>query len=309
MGRSHSSGGGRSGGGGGGFGGGGRSHSSGGSGRSHLGSSGSSFSRHHVSRVPGPSHHHHYHHSGGPHIHTSIHVSGPSGGLIAIIALYVMFFILPMVISFSGVNTTLDEIKTSYYYYQDMIDYANYNPSYKKQGKVVGIYPDSNYEDAWYLKYTVANPNYPYQTYVTEYTFSVFDSEDIQNWEVGDTIWIAVDNPNPPFFDSIDMNYGNVELEDDPEYEYYKERKESLTKTFTIYGIIATSIAGVLLFFVIKAMIKKSKEDKDETSLTLPSTTATVPEKPKTQYCAYCGVALETGSNKCKVCGARNDKA
>ena len=56
-------------------------------------------------------------------------------------------------------------------------------------------------------------------------------------------------------------------------------------------------------------MIKKSKEDKDETSLTLPSTTATVPEKPKTQYCAYCGVALETGSDKCKVCGARNDKA
>ena len=314
MGRSHSSGG-RSGGGG------GRSHSSGGGGgRSHFSSGGSSFSRHHVSRVPGTSHssihhhsssiHHHssYHHVGGPHIHTSIHVSGPKSALITLIVLYLIAFVLPMIISFSGVNSSLDEIRTSYYYYQDMINYANYNNAYKMKGVINGIYQDENFEDAWYLKYTVYNPSRPSQTYTTNYTFSVYDSEDITRFKVGDTIWIAVDNPHPPIFDSIDMDYSNVELDDDPEYEYYSERKEKLTKTFTIYGIIATSIAGVALFFVIKSMIKKSKQDNDDTSLTMPSLVSTESAKPKTQYCAYCGVVLESGSDKCKLCGARNDR-
>ncbi len=306
MGRSHgSSGGGRSHSSGGGFSGGGRSHSSGGfGGRSHLGSSGSSYSRHHVSRVPGP---HIHHHRRGPHIHTSIHVSGPIGALITIIALYVMFFVFPLIISFSGVNSNLIKIETSYNYYQDMITYATQNSSYQMKGVVTGIYKDAAYENSWYLKYTVYNPNNTNQIYVSEYTFSVYDADDIASIKVGDEIMIAVDNPTPPIFDSIDMNYANIELENDPEYDYYSTRKQKMTKTFTIYGIVATSIAGLALVFVIKAMIKRGKERNDNTSLTLPNTT-NEPTKPKTQYCAYCGVALETGSNKCDVCGARNDK-
>ena len=306
MGRSHGSGGG------------GRSHSSGGGGgRSHSSgggfrSGGSSFSRHHVSRVPGSSYHsssiHHHRHIGGPHIHTSVHVSGPTGGIIAIVMIYIIFFLVPMFVSFSGVNQRIDEITTSYYYYQDMISYANQNSGYKKKGVVKGIYQDSQYDDAWYLKYTVYNPNNAYQIYVTEYTFSVYSSEDISKIKLGDEIWIAVDNPTPPIFDSIDMNYSRVSLEEDPEYAECIARKKSLTTTFTIYGIIATSIAGILLFVVIKAIVKKSKqENSSDTSLSLGSETTT-PAKPKTQYCEYCGVALDSGSDKCKVCGARSNK-
>ena len=69
-----------------------------------------------------------------------------------------------------------------------------------------------------------------------------------------------------------------------------------------------TSIFAIAMTFAIKAAIKKAKNGDDSLeSSSTPSTTPTV-EKPKTQYCAYCGVALESGSNKCKVCGARNDK-
>lgn len=299
MGRSHSSGG-RSGGGGG-F----RS-----SGRSHLSTGSSSFSRHHVSRIPRTSHHtgthyHHHRHIRGPHIHTSVHISGPVGAIFTIILLYLIFFLAPMFMSFSSVNQNLDEIKSSYYYYQNMIRYAKQNSAYQMKGIVKGIYEDTNYEDAWYLKYTVYNPHNPNQVYVTEYTFSVYESEDISKINIGDEIMIAVDNPTPPIFDSIDMNYANVELDDDPEYDYYEDRKESLIITFTIYGIIATSIASISLFFVIKSIIKKSKQDKDNTSLNLNK--ETVSEESKTTYCEYCGVSLDSSSDKCKVCGARNN--
>jgi hypothetical protein len=54
-----------------------------------------------------------------------------------------------------------------------MIDYAKQNTAYQMKGVVKGIYQDYNYDDAWYLKYTVYSPNNRYQTYVTDYTFSV----------------------------------------------------------------------------------------------------------------------------------------
>ena len=299
--------------------GGGRSHSSsGGGGRSHFStSSRSSFSssRSSMSRPSGPSHHysghrhiHHGHYIGGPHVHTSIHVNGPTGVIIALIVAFLAFYCLPLFISFSNVNASLDEITTSYYYYQDMIDYAKQNTAYQMKGVVKGIYQDYNYDDAWYLKYTVYSPNNRYQTYVTDYTFSVYTESDIAHIRLGDEIMIAVDSPLPPIYDSIDMNYGNTTLNEDPEYQLYKQKKKNLTKTFTIYGIIAGSIFAIAMTFAIKAAIKKAKNGDDSLeSSSTPSTTPTV-EKPKTQYCAYCGVALESGSNKCKVCGARNDK-
>lgn len=299
-------------------GGGGRSHSSsGGGGRSHFSSSSrSSYSS--SSRASGPSHHisfggpRHIHHGprhyGGPHIHTSVHVSGPTGVIIALIVAFLAFYCLPLFISFSNVNGAINEITTSYYYYQDMINYAKQNTAYQMKGVVKGIYQDYNYDDAWYLKYTVYNPNNKYQTYVTEYTFSVYTEEDISKIRLGDEIMIAVDSPLPPIFDSIDMNYGNTTLDEDPEYQLYKQKKANLTKTFVIYGIIAGSIFAIALTFAIKAAIKKAKNEGNDLESSSSTSTTTTDAKPKTQYCAYCGVALESGSNKCKVCGARNDK-
>ena len=298
-------------------GGGGRSHSSFSSGRSHS-SSRSSFSsgRSHLSSRPsGPSHsiniggprhiHHGHYHYGGPHIHTSIHLRGPGAAIVGIIIAFLAFYCLPLFISFSNVNGALDEITTSYYYYQDMINYAKQNKAYQLKGVVKGIYQDYNYDNAWYLKYTVYSPTNKNQVYVSDYTFSVYTEDEISRIKLGDEIMIAVDNPLPPIFDSIDMNYGNTSLNEDPEYQYYKEKKANLTKTFVIYGLIAGSIFVIALTFAIKAAIKKSKDDADDTNTT---TTSPVPEKPKTKYCAYCGVALENGESKCKVCGARNDK-
>ena len=319
AGRSHGGGGSRSSGGGSRSSGGGRSHfSSGGSRSSFSSGSRSSFSSsrshmsshsshsHHIGG-PRPIHHGHYHHHiGGPHIHTSIHVSGPVGVIIGVILAFLAFYCLPLFISFSNVNASLDEITTSYYYYQDMIEYAKQHPSYQMKGKVIGIYQDYNYDDAWYLKYTIYHPNHKNQTIATEYTFSVYTEDDISNIKLGDEIMIAVDSPLPPIYDSIDMNYGNVSLNEDPEYQYYHQRKSNLTKVFTIYGIIAGSIVAITLTFAIKAAIKKSKAEGDNSTLTT-ATTPTV-EKPRTSYCAYCGVALESGASKCKVCGARNDK-
>lgn len=302
-------------------GGGSRSHSSFSSGRSHS-SSRSSFSsgRSHLSSRPsGPSHHisvggprhihhgHHYHY-GGPHIHTSIHLKGPSGAIVGIILAFIAFYCLPLFISFSNVNSSIDEITTSYYYYQDMINYAKQNTAYQLKGVVKGIYQDYNYDDAWYLKYTVYSPNNKNQVYVSDYTFSVYTEDDISRIKLGDEIMIAVDSPLPPIFDSIDMNYGNTSLNEDPEYQLYKNKKASLTKTFVIYGLIAGSIFAIALTFAIKAAIKKSKEDNDTDLSSSSLGGSSAPEKPKTKYCAYCGVALENGESKCKVCGARNDK-
>ena len=107
---------------------------------------------------------------------------------------------------------------------------------------------------------------------------------------------------------TLPSNYGNKSLNEDSEYQFYKDKKANLTRTFIIYGLIAGSIFAVSLTFAIKAAIKRAKNvDGDTNTTTLTNNTIT-PEKPKTKYCAYCGVALESGENKCKVCGARNDK-
>ena len=286
----------------------------GGSARRHV--SHSTPSRGHISHS---SHRPRPHHSGGIHIHTtryyggssfsgdyygsSIHMNPYIGALVAIIffAIFALAIIIGISSSIKVSNNTKEDISISFNHYQSMITYAESHPDHK----VVGTIIDINYDydlDAYYIVYSFEDPNSYFD--IEHESFAMYSLADTMNMQVGDPIDIAIDCPANMIdrftTDSINMDYKNVSISDDPEIIYINKR----IRSYQIFRVIAILVeVGLAVGFVaVCKKMKKYNQEQKETSNTTSTTTS------NTKYCSYCGSKLPDGTSKCPLCGASNNK-
>lgn len=246
------------------------------------------------------------HHHGGIHIHTGYHLhTGGSGASInlsqkssKLIFLGVALFLIGIFIFATSalISTQKDNLKTcesSYTHYQNMITVAENDSRYKRQGEILAIKYDMDFQ-LWYIEYGVYFSILEDTPTIKASTFAMYDDIEIQKFHIGDYINIAVESMHiSEFTDSINMDYASVALEDDPEYSYIKTQN-IISNIIRIILIIALLIVAVI---TIKTAISKPKEQ--------PQTLNNTPSA-QTNKCSYCGSKIldPAQTSKCPNCGA-----
>lgn len=230
--------------------------------------------------------------------------NGSSGNIVNVSPLsifVVIAIIIASIFSFISCGTiassksTVEEIADSYAHYQEVIKYAEVHTEYQKTGEIIGIYYDNTY-GKYCIKYKVEVDVIAHLTReITEYTFYIYDKDEINNYKVGDEILIACNAEDTA--DTINMDYKNSTLEDDGEYSYYLKKSKSNKSIIICVSIIG----GLLIIVVIVKLVKKQKKDSK-------FDTEAFNKVMKDPYCEYCGSKLPQGVFKCTNCGASNNK-
>lgn len=277
------------------------SHSSGGS-RSSFGGGRSSF---------GGSHHRHhgntiFMHHGHPRRFRwghryYIYSSGSQSILTLFMALlgFAFFFIFMQGVTLSAYKDDLVLIEEDYYYYQDMISYAeaHRDEGYIVDATVTGKFYNDDAEK-YYITYKIRTDS---GLWLKGYTYSCYTLAQASNFRVNTTIEVAVDSvPITSSTDSITLDYKNMSLENDGEYVNTKNKIKSLRTTIGITVAIGLAIlAGAILYAYKKKELAEEKEAKEEKekeeARELNSTTT---------QCAYCGATYSKSEKKCHCCGA-----
>ena len=204
------------------------------------------------------------------------------------VAIFVMLFIaiLSAVPLFHS-NSVINKIQVDRNYYIHMIEKAEQNENYKKEGTVKDIFYN---EDCgkWYFTYEIA-----YDGGVLEgYTYSVYSESEIYEFEIGQTLYFAVNNPNVNAdTDSINMEYKNIPLESDGEYINAKRNISVCSVLLAVFG----SLTIILTIVAIRRLKKVIMKSQDTSNLT---------EEEKKKTCVYCGTMFKDGETKCSSCGA-----
>lgn len=218
---------------------------------------------------------------------------GQSNGIrakLSCIFIFLMFiFCLSMVVG--ALSSDINKIKVDREYYIDMIENAEEDEDYCKKGRITDIFYNSSC-DKWYFTYAI-----PYSGGELEgYTFSVYDSEQIKEFEIGDEIDFAVNNKNvDENTDSINFGYEELSLEADGEYLV---ARQSLVIVSICLG--AFVIGVVLLIVWIVVTIKKQSK--------VVVSTENLNVEEKKNACKYCGTIFNDGENRCSGCGARKQE-
>lgn len=204
------------------------------------------------------------------------------------VAIFVMLFIaiLSAVPLFHS-NSVINKIQVDRNYYIHMIEKAEQNENYKKEGTIKDIFYN---EDCgkWYFTYEIA-----YDDGVLEgYTYSVYSESEIYEFEIGQTLYFAVNNPNVNAdTDSINMEYKNIPLEADGEYINAKRNIAVCSVLLAVFG----SLTIILTIVAIRRLKKVIMKSQDTSNLT---------EEEKKKTCVYCGTMFKDGETKCSSCGA-----
>lgn len=230
--------------------------------------------------------------------------------LLVVLLCFALFGVFASAVIKSSSNSGLREIKQDYIYYQDMVSYAKQHTDRQIEGTVITKYYKENY-DKWYITYYFTTDN---NQRVEGYTFSVYTFDEVKDIRAGDKILLAVDGlPLTTDTDSIPMDYGDMPIEKDGEYQMFVSQK----KGANIALIVCISIAaGCVVISIITAMLNKVKVQEHpsgESSSSNTSSTSTENENstnntPKPTYCQYCGAEMEHDSKKCSNCGAKQQK-
>lgn len=272
----------------------GRSHSSGSIGRSHVSRpSSSTIHRHHGPVGHGHTHYPHHHHR--TYVYHSGHgvLISPLSALFMVLMFFCFIFTIIMFVNVNEAKNMLGAIQNDYEYYQSIIEYAETHPSCQIEGEIIGKYYDDKY-DKYFIEYKYKH--------VTDYSFYIYDEQDINNMNIGDTILLACDSVDKTI--TINMDYKNYSLEEDGEYNYYLKRSKN---GFLAYIGVAGIIAMIVIVSVIETKYRKKEKESDTTTSTTTSTTTNTSAQTN-QYCAYCGSKVTNDSAKCSVCGATNRK-
>ncbi len=228
---------------------------------------------------------------------------------LVVLLFFAIFGIFTSAVLKSGANSTIRTIQQDYIYYQDMVDYAKLHEDYQIEGTVITKYYKETYKK-WYITYYFTTED-GYR--VEGYTFSVYDFEDIKDIRAGDKILLAVDGlPLTRDTDSVPMDYGDMPIERDGEYQTFLSQK----KGANIALIVCISVTGgiviiaVLTAFFNKVRVQEHPNDVGTSSNTSDNSTNNkeVENTPKPTYCQYCGAELENGKKKCSNCGAKQQK-
>ena len=206
------------------------------------------------------------------------------------IVLFLLFF---SVMTIVGSVSNIDQIKTDYMYYEDMIATAEADSRYV----VEGIITDKSLGEGgkWFFDYEfVADDGWK----VPGYTYSIYTFDEIREFTIGQTILIATNAINTTYMtDSIPIICKYKTVEDDAEYIDAQNMKTG--------GIVFTCLLGAGVIAIITAQIVIVKKHKT-ISPQEEKTIASYIKKQKT--CAYCGSHLADNETQCTSCGAKTTK-
>lgn len=270
------------------------SHSSGGSsfgGHSSRGGSSRSFGS-------GPRGPRRFRWGGRVYVLTDKHASRFSAFMSGII-ISIFFAIIGFIILMST-NSYLKKIETDYYYYQDMISYAESHHEYLKTGYVTDHF--YNYDcEKWYYTYKIARDDAS-GSWLEGYTYSCYTREEIKNIKIGSEIRIAVNSSYvTDKTDSIPLDYKNMPLSRDGEYVDNLGQKRIAILLLVISGSCCTLFIGLEIRLVVKHKQLEHEFPTENTSSTSNQTNSTKVFKK----CAYCGkVAKDENAHTCPHCGA-----
>lgn len=180
--------------------------------------------------------------------------------------------------------------------YISMIEFAKEEPSFRAEGTITAVKYNADAQK-YYLLYRI-----PYSGsygYLEGFTYSVYSSEDIKSFHVGQTLTFAVDEPTIfPNTDSINFGYENIPLSADGEYANLKKDVVYTSILCSVLGAATLAVFGVAVYKIVKNA--KEKQEAKECALSETDFTG-----EKVIRCAYCGSVLPNGRGTCPNCGAK----
>ncbi len=253
---------------------------------------------------------HHHHHGPRRMRFGRVYISTGSTSFISFFFPIVIFFIILTTLLFVAVSPSSDfktKIEKDYAYYQNMITYAEANQdTHIKDATIKDIWYNEDAE-RWFFEYQIRyeNPN----QYGSEYlilegeTYCVYTDEQIFNFNIGDTIQVAVNSdPITSNTDSVPLDYKHKALTDDGEYLLELESEKSFYTIRTVFAIITGVMIAILVFTLVRSIKNGTKEATETSSTTSSTTTSTTTTAEK--FCSYCGAQIQSGDRKCQICGA-----
>lgn len=273
-----------------GSGGGGGSHFGGGGG-SHFGGSGGSGRSSGGSRSSRPI----YFGFGG----ISYYVPLKQSSLIRLFFIMALFFfvsVIPNVGSLRSTNSELKKIVSDRNRYIAMINNAEKNGDYIRQGKIIGRSYNSDC-GKYYFSYIIETDD---GDFLIGSSYSLYDDDEIALYTDGRILDFAVDSvPVTMRTDSIDLDYKYKSLSDDGEYAVRirsRSRTLSLAITLCIAALGCAAVAAILFF---KNVRRKEADDAPPDDMPPDGNDGTAINR-----CEYCGGVLKNGEVKCPNCGA-----
>lgn len=217
-----------------------------------------------------------------------------SNAIRSFFVLAIFFVVVAAVLMLGGFapNTDLKKITTDRQRYIEMINRAEKDSSYVREGTITGTFYNSDC-GKWYFTYVI--PTDDGYGNLEGYSYSIYDANEIKNFVPGETLEFAVGfTPVTLSTDSIDMGYKNKPLSDDGEYiDLIKERRNlRLFAALAVLAALSLGILGAVLLF--KNLRKKEtagETTEDENGIPI-------------RRCEYCGSVLLDGETKCPNCGA-----
>ena len=217
-----------------------------------------------------------------------------SNAIRSFFVLAIFFVVVAAVLMLGGFapNNDLKKITADRQRYIEMINRAEKDSSYVREGTITGTFYNSDC-GKWYFTYVI--PTDDGYGNLEGYSYSIYDANEIKNFVPGETLEFAVGfTPVTLSTDSIDMGYKNKPLTDDGEYiDLIKERRNlRLFAALAVLAALSLGILGAVLLF--KNLRKKEtagETTEDENGIPI-------------RRCEYCGSVLLDGETKCPNCGA-----
>lgn len=217
-----------------------------------------------------------------------------SNAIRSFFVLAIFFVVVAAVLMLGGFapNNDLKKITADRQRYIEMINRAEKDSSYVREGTITGTFYNSDC-GKWYFTYVI--PTDDGYGNLEGYSYSIYDGNEIKNFVPGETLEFAVGfTPVTPSTDSIDMGYKNKPLSDDGEYiDLIKERRNlRLFAALAVLAALSLGILGaVLLFKNLRKKETSGETTEDENGIPI-------------RRCEYCGSFLKDGETKCPNCGA-----
>lgn len=217
-----------------------------------------------------------------------------SNAIRSFFVLAIFFVVVAAVLMLGGFapNNDLKKITADRQRYIEMINRAEKDSSYVREGTITGTFYNSDC-GKWYFTYVI--PTDGGDGDLEGYSYSIYDANEIKNFVPGETLEFAVGfTPVTPSTDSIDMGYKNKPLTDDGEYiDLIKERRNlRLFAALAVLAALSLGILGaVLLFKNLRKKETSGETTEDENGIPI-------------RRCEYCGSILKDGETKCPNCGA-----
>lgn len=217
-----------------------------------------------------------------------------SNAIRSFFVLAIFFVVVAAVLMLGGFapNNDLKKITADRQRYIEMINRAEKDSSYVREGTITGTFYNSDC-GKWYFTYVI--PTDDGYGNLEGYSYSIYDANEIKNFVPGETLEFAVGfTPVTLSTDSIDMGYKNKPLTDDGEYiDLIKERRN--LRLFAALAVLAALSLGILGAVLLLRNLRK-KETAGETT----EDENGIPIR----RCEYCGSILKDGETKCPNCGA-----